>query len=69
MNLSSIFGNGDDVVDENEAKDLGLHVRQCERRYRALNSKLNLVILILLMFALGAPEQIKHGFISLFGGH
>ncbi len=58
MPISDIFGGGD-VIDENEAKDLGLHVRQCERRFRALSSKLNIVLLVLLLYALGAPEGIR----------
>lgn len=36
--------------DANEAKDLELHVRQCGRRFRALDRKLDVVIRLLIIF-------------------
>lgn len=55
MSLSSlIFGASteDDMggFDVNEAKDLELHVRQCGRRFRALDRKLDVVIRLLVIF-------------------
>ncbi len=66
--LNDLIGGGE-VVDENEATDLGLHVRQCERRYRSLSSKLNIVLLVLLLYALGAPEGIKSMILRAIVGH
>lgn len=36
--------------DANEGKDLELHVRQCGRRFRALDRKLDVVIRLLVVF-------------------
>lgn len=38
--------------DQNEASDLALHVRQCTRRYRDLDGKLNLAIRLILCLCL-----------------
>jgi hypothetical protein len=67
MALSDLFGraNDDDVggFDENEAGDLALHVRQCTRRYRALDRKLDLVIrliiVLLCLYILNVPGGLK----------
>lgn len=38
--------------DQNEAGDLAFHVRQCTRRYRDLDGKLNLAIRLILVLCL-----------------
>lgn len=55
MSLSDLlFGRAesDDLggFDANEGKDLELHVRQCGRRFRALDRKLDVVIRLLVIF-------------------
>lgn len=51
--IDAIFGreNADPLgaFDEKEAEDLSLHIRQCGRRYRALNAKLDLVTRLVLL--------------------
>jgi hypothetical protein len=39
--------------DEREATDLGLHVRQCARRYGALSFKITIIIVLLIVQWLG----------------
>ena len=39
----------EDEFDEQEATDLPLHIRQCGRRYRSLDAKLNLVVRLMLL--------------------
>lgn len=47
------------AFDTDEASDLPLHVRQCGRRYRALDAKLNTAIrLILLLCGLYAVNNL-----------
>lgn len=49
--------------DENEAKDIALHVRQCGRRYKAMNDKLDtltkLILFLCLMYALSNVAAMK----------
>lgn len=51
------------AFDENEASDLSLHVRQCGRRYAALNSKLDyvtkLIFALCILYALSNYPTIK----------
>lgn len=63
MSISSIiFGSrqDDDVggFDANEAKDLELHVRQCGRRFRALDRKLDVVIRLLIIFFIAVVVNV-----------
>lgn len=64
--MSFLLGGDDpgDEFDENESKDLGMHVRQCGRRYRALDRKLNFLIKLvaigfLIMYASNIPSVVK----------
>lgn len=54
------------TFDENEVKDLALHVRQCGRRYRALDAKLNIAIRLILvlcgLYAINNLSEIRHLF-------
>ena len=51
-----VFGGGqkagDEDFDKNEAGDLAFHVRQCTRRYREMDTKLNLAIRLILVLCL-----------------
>ena len=58
MALIDIFKGSDNKADPNEATDLALHVRQCERRYASLNWKLNLLLFMAGIYALLSPEQL-----------
>lgn len=50
--------------DESEANDLALHVRQCGRRFRALDSKMNtairLILVLCALYALNNVTEIRH---------
>lgn len=66
MALSDLISTSadDDIggFDQNEADDLKLHVRQCARRYRALDKKLTLAIrLMLIIVALHLLTSIPGG--------
>jgi hypothetical protein len=75
MALSDLFGRAKDEdvggFDENEAGDLALHVRQCTRRYRALDRKLDLVIRLIIvllgLYVLNVPGGVKM-MLALLGG-
>jgi hypothetical protein len=75
MALSEFFERAKDEdiggFDENEAGDLALHVRQCTRRYRALDRKLDLVIrlmiVLLCLYVLNVPAGVRM-MLTLLGG-
>lgn len=51
------------AFDADEADDLPLHVRQCGRRYRALDAKLNtairLILLLCILYAVNNLPAVK----------
>lgn len=57
MAFTDVFGTKESEdaggFDENESEDLSLHVRQCGRRYRALDRKLTMTLrLVMLLVAI-----------------
>lgn len=75
VSVSDLFGRVKDDdsggFDESESADLGLHVRQCARRYRALDRKLDIVIRLILvllcLYVLNVPGGLKL-LLALVGG-
>jgi hypothetical protein len=68
MALRDIFRSSNDPLaefDENEATDLSLHIRQCGRRYKAQNNKLDmitgLILVLCMLYALSNIATIKAG--------
>lgn len=57
----------DEDFDKSEQTDLALHVRQCTRRYRDLDQKINLairlILILCLMYLLNNVAMFKTAFL------